>query len=190
MPIESKATWDELDSPFYIENKRIAESWEEFAACFNAQSTGAYNAYAFKVRSTINIRMMWNLEVSRSHYNLAPQVRSLSTEFNKKLSVVDLVVLCTNQIPNQIKPFKIKRQNLLSSLFQIGLPTVFSAKYRVFGKGRNDPFTVTIQQLLEQEIRQEKLFQAELKNGELEIRISDSLDCFSTVRSILRTNLS
>ena len=69
MPLTSNAAPDELDSPFYIENEKLCNAWNDYITEKNGQLNGIYNAWSFDIKSKVTTNRSWLINVKKSTYS-------------------------------------------------------------------------------------------------------------------------
>ncbi|AXG70086.1 hypothetical protein KORDIASMS9_02315 [Kordia sp. SMS9] len=112
MKIKSNALKDEHNSPFYKENKKICQEFENFIATKNGLVKGNFNAWSYNIYGKIKTPKAWSLQYKRSVYS-----GSISIWFSSKSqNLLTLAKWTLKDIRLKNTLFFIRRKKMLDSM--------------------------------------------------------------------------
>ncbi len=175
MTIKSNSLPDELDSPFYIANKRFSEEFEKYIIERNGQVKGEFNAWAFFVSGKINDPKEWLLSYKKSNYTSLGTIPILQSEKQYKDYVLSLISKWETRLEGY-GTLKIRRKSIWD-VFMLLLNNntnlhIENRNYIVFSSKDNQELLQKLTAVLRPFFDSEEVFQVILKKNILSIQIS------------------
>lgn len=161
MPIVPNAAPDELDSPFYHENERLCNAWNDFILNYGGAINGQYNAWSFLIKAKVKTNRTWYIEVKKA------------------------------TLSNGFLFFSPKKQNLQEILtFRTTFPETNCGEFlirksRFIGQDPDHKFSQAITTLLKESIVDNSLYSAQFKQSELTIVLHHRNDWFTMAETLL-----
>jgi len=129
MPIQSNASPDEKNSPFYQANKDLCEKWEHFVLEKNGKFNAVYNAWSFDIKSKFKTKKTWLISVKKATYSNGSIYFS-----SKKQNLLEILEFQTRFDDSRCKNFCItrsilKRRTTKHPLYDASLKLFSGKKY-------------------------------------------------------------
>jgi hypothetical protein len=182
MPIESVAMSNELDSPYYLENKEVCELWNDFVESKNGTVNGKYNAWSFGLKATIKTTVNWTIIVKRSTYTGGFLFIS-----SKEQNVQETLAIKTSELQTDCGDFYIRKPKW-KDLFirnKREINGIESYCYKIYGKSKDHPFAKAITELVYKALTDDNIYVVNFTNSELQIVLHDRNRWFNLVEKIL-----
>ncbi len=160
MPIQSNASPDELESPYYHANKTLCFKWNDYILEKGGKVNGLFNAWSFSVNAAITTRRTWRIEVKKATYSNGS------------------IFLSANKNKFECLTFK-------TTLPGVGCPNFTIRKSgRSWYKG-NHPLFTSIRRLLDDAFQNNEVYRVTFKHDELTISFLHRNDWFEMADRIL-----
>jgi len=117
MPLNSKDSPDEQNSPFYLENKQQCADWQTYITEKGGQLNGTYNSWSFYLKAKVAAHHIWEIEVKKSTYSNGSLIFS-----SKKQNLLEVLTCRVLIKDSRCEHFKIRRPRYSS---KVGRNTIY-----------------------------------------------------------------
>lgn len=161
MSLVSNAAEDELDSPFYIANKELCESWDHYISDKGGQLKGKYNSWSYLLKAKVATNHIWEIEVKKSTYSNGSLFFS-----SKKQNLLERLTLKVFIKDSHCDDFKIR-------------------KPRYSNRAGKNKIYETLTDVLKPAMKDQSLNEAEFKDSHLTLVFDHKNDWFEMINKIL-----
>lgn len=161
MPLEPNAAPDEKSSPFYKANEKLCKRWEKFVLDRNGLINGKYNAWSYNVKTKIEGKKTWLMDVERAQFSNGFLLMSSRKQNLRETLTFKALFKNTN-----CKPFVIEK-----GMFR--------------GRIESNTFQEKVMQLVQPGIDNQSLFRVEYKDDFLTIIFHHQNDWFEMAERAL-----
>ena len=180
MPIVSNAAPDELDSPFYVKNEKLCNSWEEYILKDGGQINGKFNAWSFGIKSKVKSNFTWLIDIKKATYSSGNLLLS-----SKYQNLQEILIFRTVVFDSDCYSFHIRKSKFIDLFNLNSSPINGIREYTFIGKSRNHSFSSGIVELLREGFENGSLYEAKFKKSELTIVFHHRNDWFEMADRIL-----
>lgn len=171
MKIKSNALPHELDSPFYLANKKFCEVFERFIASKTGKVKGTYNAWSYMIYGKIRTNNAWDLKYKRAVYASTGDLL-LSSKSQTLLTLAEWT--CTS-VKASGATFFIRRRTFLDILKPSYLKLKEHPRYVMKTNGKQSPFFTSLLETLNPLFESKEIYRITLKNNKLTIELRSEL---------------
>lgn len=122
MPVTPNAAPGELDSPFFIANEEICQSFDQFIVSNGGETRGKYNAFSYNVLGKVRHSNKWEFRIKKSTFTSGNLL--LSSEY-QNLHIAS--IWTARSLQSDCPDFLIRRNKFLD-----GIRISFSKKWNWF----------------------------------------------------------
>jgi hypothetical protein len=173
MPILSNASPTEKNSPYYLENQKVCEKFEEFILTQRGSVDGKYNATSYFAEAYLRLQSEWKITIKKASYSSGNLL--LSSE-HQNLHILTTWETHINQ--NTIPAFRIDRntasKKLISLLNKKRKSLACNTGYSAFSVDFNHFFYQRVTELLTSSFVDNSLAFVEFRNGRFLVGLSTS----------------
>lgn len=158
MTITTNASYDQLNSPYYLENQQLGQLWEEFSSAYNGNIKGTYNAWSCRYQIELTSSNPIKIEIEKSTFSGGNLLLSSKYQNLKEVLTISIPV-------HEKEHFQIDK----SAWYQITRKKVLDSDYKL--KGKRSPVAEQVVQLTKPFIKKNLINSISCSNGILEIKI-------------------
>ncbi len=174
--IRSNAAPDEKDSPFFMENEKICQQWEQFIMERKGQIKGKYNSWSYVIHAKID--EAWLISVKKSTYSSGNLLLS-----SKHQNLQEVLTLETNKIICDCPNFII-RKRAFKDLFS-SRKSSLNSKYSVFSVDVDHHLIKAITSLVGESLQNQSLYTVTYKDKNLKINLHHKNQWFQFIDKTL-----
>jgi hypothetical protein len=189
MPVLPNASPDELNSPFFIANKEICQSFDQFIVANKGETHGNYNAFSYNVLGKVKHPNKWEFNIKKSSFT------SGNLLLSSKYQCLHVASIWTaKNLKSDCPKFKIRPKKLLDFV-KIGMFKNWNRlstynQYVIKSELPNHKLIINLFKLLGELLDFEKVWEIQYQNSELRIELRSESTHTSIIEKLLKENYS
>ncbi|WP_298425337.1 hypothetical protein [uncultured Kordia sp.] len=181
MKIKSNAVPEELDSPFYIENKKFCQVFERFIAGKEGKVRGRYNAWSYLIEGKIETLKSWNLFYKKSTFSGGNLL--LSSKYQNLLTIAEWTCHAVNA---KNAMFFIRKRKFIDIMKPSYLKLKQHPAYVMKTNGEYLPYFSKVLNTLEMLFETNEIYTITLKNNKLTIELRTEKHHFNIFNELIQ----
>ena len=187
MPVTPNASTDELDSPFFLANEEICQSFDQFIVSNGGETRGKYNAFSYNVLGKVKHPNKWEFNIKKSTFTSGSLLLSSKYQSLHVASIwtaQDLESECPNFKIRPKKWFDFAKVGMFNNLNWLSDKKTYVIKCQ----NPNHSLIVNLSGTLSELLEQKRVWEIQYSNSVLKIELRSESTHTSIIEKLLVEN--